>query len=112
MSARLASAMLVSALIKTVEGTGGNAMVLAKGDPMAGALLVLVADRGRIVALRERGLLSDGTPGWIETGPSERDDPEKLMAYIDRRRRSDPDLWVIEFDGVAVAALEAILAGA
>jgi hypothetical protein len=87
---RPAAGLLVSALIRRIEAEGGNAMVLARGDATAGAVLLLIADRGVPQVLLERSF-----GAWIESGPAasgERDD------YLARRRRNDPDLWVVELD--------------
>ncbi len=95
MAARLAAGMLVSALIRRAEELGGNGAVLAKGDVTAGALLIQLAERGVPGALLERRLDSEGAYRWSPTGP---DDVEQRGDYIARRRRSDPDVWVIELD--------------
>jgi len=95
MAPRLAAGMLVSALIRRVEAEGGTLMVLAKGDATAGALLIQLAERGVPGALLERRLDRNGDYRWSTTGP---DEPEQRGDYIARRRRSDPDLWVIELD--------------
>ncbi len=109
MSARAASGLLVSALIREVDARGGNGAVLAKGDTTAGALLLLLAERGRVSACRERGLRPDGSSGWIVSGPPDASDPESLATYVERRRRFDTDLWVIELDGLEIAAIDAML---
>jgi hypothetical protein len=83
--------MVVSALIRRIEAAGGHAMVLAKGDPTAGALLVQLAERGIAGPLVERAPGMDGY-SWREVGTGD------AAGYIARRRRSDPDLWVIELD--------------
>jgi hypothetical protein len=95
MAARLAAGMLVSALIRRAEELGGNGAVLAKGDATAGALLIQLADRGVPGPLLERRLDPQGDYRWSPTGP---DDAEQRDDYIARRRRSDPDLWVLELD--------------
>ena len=95
MAARLAAGMLVSALIRRAEALGGNGAVLAKGDATAGALLIQLAERGVPGPLLERRLDPEGAYRWSHTGP---DDQDQLSDYIARRRRSDPDLWVIELD--------------
>ena len=46
MSARLASSLIVSALMQRAQAEGGFAAVLAKGDPNAGAVLVILTERG------------------------------------------------------------------
>lgn len=109
MSARLASGVLVSALLRKVGLEGGSGAVLAKGDPTAGALLLLIAYRGQTIALRERGLRQDGTPGWIPAGPADLSEPDTLATYLDRRQRFDSDIWIVELDGMATDAIDAML---
>ncbi|WP_174274900.1 DUF1491 family protein [Sphingomonas bacterium] len=92
--ARAASGLLVSALIRRIEAEGGHAMVLARGDATAGAMLLLLADRGEPTALLER-TLGQGGYGWNDGGPA---DPAERPAYLDRRRNNDPDLWIVELD--------------
>lgn len=91
---RLVSGVTVSALIRTIEAAGGGGMVIAKGDATAGALLLLLADRGESTALLERTLGLTGY-GWNDSGPAA---PSERPAYLERRRKSDPDLWIVELD--------------
>ncbi|HTG39853.1 DUF1491 family protein [Sphingomonas sp.] len=92
---RLTSAMRVSALVRRVNAVGGSAMVLARGDPMSGAILILFLDRGERPRFGERGLGEDGR--LIESGPRGADS-QTVQAYWQRRRDRDPDLWVVEVD--------------
>lgn len=101
MEARPAAGLIVSALIRRIEAAGGSAMVLARGDATAGALLVLLAERGVMSGMVERSMGVDGY-AWRSTGPS---DPAEHGDYIARRRRSDPDLWVIELDCAGARAI-------
>lgn len=96
--ARAASGLLVSALIRRVEAEGGSAMVIAKGDAIAGAMLVLLADRGVPGGIRERVWRFEGGHGFEPVGPADPADSGAASDYLARRRRSDPDLWVIEID--------------
>ena len=98
MSARPASGLLISAMIRRVEAAGGHAMVLAKGDATAGAILLVITDRGRTVRVVERMLGLDEVYRWNAAGPADHDEPQALTDYIARRRRNDPDLWVVELD--------------
>lgn len=98
MKARLTAGMLVSALIRRIGAEGGNATVLAKGDSTAGAILLVIAERGVPQRLQERTLAIDGSYHWAQTGPAALAEPGVLDDYLARRRRSDPDLWVLELD--------------
>jgi hypothetical protein len=108
MAGRLAAGLLVSALIRRVEAAGGSGMVLARGDSTAGALLIQLAERGVPGALLERTLDQKGDYAWAPTGPA---DAEERADYIARRRRNDPDLWVIELDAADAATIVADVVG-
>lgn len=110
MSARLASGALVNALVRRVNAQGGFATVLAKGDATAGAVLVIAQDRGQDARAYERGIGASGTTELIAVGPE--GDAQAVTDYWMKRRRSDPDLWVVEVDIAAAErfAAETILA--
>ncbi len=93
MSDRLPARLVVAAMLRRANDAGGFGAVLAKGDPQAGAVLVVARERGGPVRLLERGIGPDGRPGLIDSTPA--DDPD---GYLARRRNRDPDLWVIELD--------------
>lgn len=97
MSGRLPSALLASALIRRVHDAGGFAAVLAKGDAEGGALLLVAAGRDGSARLFERGLGPRSEAAAIDSTPA---DPtaQAIEDYWRRRRKSDPDLWVIELD--------------
>lgn len=103
MSARLASGVLVSALLRRVHDAGGNATVLARGEAQSGAILVVVLERGVHPRVVERGIGPGGVVQMISVGPQDTADDETITAYWMRRRTNDPDLWVIELD---IAAAE------
>lgn len=96
MTARLTSAMLVSALIRRVQAEGGFATVLHRGNDAAGAILIECADRGQRQLLMERATGFDGEDVWREN-PANPDEATH-QNQMEKRRRSDPDLWVIELD--------------
>jgi hypothetical protein len=110
--ARLTAQFRVQALVRRVHAAGGSAMVLARGDETAGALLIVAGDRGSQWQCFERGLDASGNPAAIVSGPADADEAA-IADYWHRRRRNDPDLWVVEVD-VAQAerfAAETILSG-
>ena len=95
----LSTDIWASALIRRAELAGAFAMVVRKGDPRAGAVLVKVLDRragtARLYAEATKG---DGERVWMQPVPS--DAEAELDAYVERARRIDPDLWVVEIDDV------------
>jgi hypothetical protein len=105
-SARLTSQVLVSSLLRRAEAEGGFGAVLAKGDPTAGAVMVVVAERGVRTLLLERLLQPDGSYAWQDNGRARGDDAE-FSALLARRRRTDPDLWVVELDVADAGAFAA-----
>lgn len=98
MEPRLGSAVLVDALRRRVEAQGGTGMVLAKGDPLAGAVLVVVTERGAVASILERVLAADGGYGWRSVHDSAAQSVFEPEKFLERRRRFDPDLWVLELD--------------
>ena len=95
---RLASGLVVGALVRRVNSAGGSAMVLARGEAEAGAILVLALERGGDPRFFERGVGPDGLPALVRSGPADLADEVAVSSYWQRRRARDPDLWVIELD--------------
>lgn len=96
--ARLTSQMLVSALSRRTEAAGGFAAVLHKGDPLGGIILVQIVERGVFKGLFERMTDLSGRQSLVAIGPKQDSQAIELSDYISKRRRSDPDLWVVELD--------------
>ncbi|MEJ8630970.1 DUF1491 family protein [Sphingomonas sp. I4] len=96
MDGRLPSHMLVTALLRRMNDSGGMGMVLAKGDAQAGGILVVVVDAERRERVLERGIGPDGRTALIDSTPA-----NDVIGYWRRRRARDPDLWVVELDGAA-----------
>lgn len=95
---RLPAHLEVSGLIRLVESQGGTAMVLAKGERDAGTILIVTMFRGEDVRLFERMPQMDGTRPFLATKSQDPEKPEEFSEYLDRRRRQDPDIWIIEVD--------------
>ena len=98
MSDRLPSGVLVSALLRRVNDAGGMGMMLARGDAQGGGILIIALESGHNPRALERGITPDGTVGLIAWVPQATDNPSEITDYWQRRRRHDPDLWVIELD--------------
>jgi hypothetical protein len=96
MSARLTADMWVSAYLARLRLAAIPAYVLAKGDPVAGAVLVKLAtlDGRARVWQRAFDLASDARV-WVVLSEG---DEGAVDAVIARQRARDPDLWVIEVE--------------
>lgn len=97
MAPRVASSVLVSALLRRAEQEGGFGTVAAKGDPDSGAIVILLAERGRPVQLLERVLQPNGDYAWTESLKAGQNE-EGFDKFLARRRRFDRDLWIVELD--------------
>jgi len=89
---RLAAVVWVNALIRRVGAAGDVATVLHKGDGVAGSV-VLVHRRGAETRALQRLLGASGAYEWRVTAAG-----EAVDGWVDRQRKYDPDLWVIELD--------------
>lgn len=96
--ARLASSVLVGALLQRTRAEGGFAVVLAKGDAKSGSVLVILLERGVRSSILERVLGPDGAYAWGGSGPTALGDEEEVQKFLARKRKFDPDLWIIELD--------------
>jgi hypothetical protein len=98
MDARLPAHLEVAGLIRRVQGEGGFAAVLAKGEREAGTILVVTTQNGRNSRVFERMPQLDGTRQWSCSKQQEPEKPQDFSEYLDRRKYQDPDLWIIELD--------------
>jgi hypothetical protein len=98
MNERLTAKLAVSLMMRRVSAEGGMAMILAKGDESAGGILLATREKGRNTGLYERILAIDGRYAWQRVGPQDIDGETQTDHYIQKRRASDPDIWVIELD--------------
>lgn len=105
---RPTSALLVNALQRQAESEGGFAAVLATGDPTSGAILVILAEKGRKARILERLLTATGRYQWTDIGGQALANEQEFEKFLQRRRRFDPDIWLIELD---VASAERFAAG-
>lgn len=98
MSDRLPTHLLIGALLRRVNDSGGLATVLAKGDADTGAILVIAMERQHKIRAFERAPGHDVPAKLVIAGPQEPANEAEMTAYWQRRRSRDPDLWVIELD--------------
>ena len=93
----LSTDIWVGALIRRAEIGGAFAVVVRKGDPRAGAVLVKVLNRNeRTARLYSEATRGDGERIWMQ--PVASTDEADLDAYVARTVRIDPDVWVVEIE--------------
>jgi hypothetical protein len=96
-TSRLPAKLEVAALVRSVQGGGGFASILHKGDPHRGAISLLVAERGQPRGVLERRMAADFTYRWCE-GPSPAAQGFDWREWVDNASRIDPDCWLVELD--------------
>jgi hypothetical protein len=106
---RLATHMVVSALIRQFSETGDFATVLHKGDPIAGVMLLVTRCKGRNPALFEQFPGANDTRNWQPVFDQSIVNEEKIAEYLERRIARDRDLWVLELDVAFAERLDGLL---
>ena len=98
---RLKTEIRVAAHLRRCAAAGAFAHVARKGDPDAGAVAVKVflggGEAGPLARLHIQSVTIEGEATWREPfdGPAAE---EKIDAWLEKERRIDPDLWVIEIE--------------
>ncbi len=95
-SPRLSAALEVSALVRSTQAAGGFAMVLHKGEPDAGTILVVAVDRQGLGTLYERLPDPAGPRRWLAVRNQAADSRASFDDYLDRRVQQDRDVWIVE----------------
>lgn len=100
----------VSALMRRAQAAAGFAVLAHKGDAERGDVLIRVRDRDSNIALWGREWSLEGRDAWQGYA---RLPPELIGgqndaaadAYVSRRLKADPDLWVLDLEDVDIARL-------
>ena len=94
---RVKAGLWVSMALRMGQSAGRFGVVVRKGDPDAGGVLVVLR-HDKAVSVLSQMRSADGEAAWMRaTGPGWVDD-EAADTYIARQVKYDPDIWVIEFD--------------
>lgn len=94
--ARLRSELTVAACLRAAGVAAHPAVVLRKGDPDAGMVLVKALARDGAAALFGQTRDADGEPAWRRlTGAAPAPEAD-ADARIAREAAIDPDIWVVE----------------
>ncbi len=98
MDGRLPARLEASSLIRRAEVEGGNGVIVARGDPDRGTLLLAILQRGQHVAFLERQIDPAGNYAWQKVGPEAGAGESETAKWAQSRRRFDTDSWQIELD--------------
>ncbi|RVV97478.1 DUF1491 family protein [Mesobaculum littorinae] len=94
--ARLTADFWVHAYLARLRLADIPAFVVARGDATAGAVIVKQATLDGMATLYQRSFdLMTGDRRWVVLAEGAE---AEVDATIERQRRSDPDLWVIEVE--------------
>ena len=92
---RLKADIWVKALIRRCETAGAAAMVVRKGDTTSGSVLVKVNSLDGEAEVFSPARDGDGSLIWLSKGRQPEPDAD---TYIEKQRRFDPDIWVVEIE--------------
>jgi len=94
---RLKSKISVAAMLRMGDAAGRPGMVLKRGDPDAGAILILLRGRDGLVVFSQTRA-EGGTEAWLRLSGTAPVDQITADALLARQLRFDPDLWALEFE--------------
>ncbi|RDJ14408.1 DUF1491 family protein [Rhizobium grahamii] len=99
---RLRTDIFVSALLRRVFGKGDFAAVEAKGADEAGAVFIRQHFRDGLETLygpAPQSLFDEETSGdRLFEQRLMRAEPDKVREMLERERKFDPDLWIVELE--------------
>lgn len=98
MNERLPAHVEVAAILRQVQGDGGNGVILHRGDKDRGAISLVVSERGQAKAIVERQMLADAQYHWAVVSGAEVPGGGGWQAWITKKSQIDPDCWLVELD--------------
>lgn len=94
---RVKASLWVSMALRMGSSDGNPGMVLRKGDPDAGGVLVVLHGRAGMCVLSQTRD-ARGEPAWLRATGAGPVDQDAVDTYVARQVKFDPDLWVLEFE--------------
>ncbi|MBS0959936.1 MULTISPECIES: DUF1491 family protein [Acetobacter] len=95
---RLRADIAAKAILREAGRDGQSAMLIHKGASEAGSLLVVLLERDGSAMILSQTRTTNGDPAWFFSSGEIPLTVEETGQYIDRQRRYDPDLWVLELE--------------
>ncbi|HSU05433.1 MAG TPA: DUF1491 family protein [Acetobacteraceae bacterium] len=99
---RVKAGLWVQMVLRMGDSAGRPGMVLRKGDPDSGGILVVLHGRDGMVVLSQIRA-ADGSAAWMRGTGGAPVDQATVDAYVTRQVRFDPDVWVVEFEAPDLA---------
>ncbi len=94
---RLKAGIWVKMALRMADLDGRPGMVLRRGDPDAGGVLVVLRGREGLCVLSQVRA-PDGALAWMRATGDAPVEQAAADEYVARQARYDPDIWVLEFD--------------
>jgi len=94
---RLKAGLWVKMALRMADRAGSPGVVLRKGDPDSGGVLVVLRGREGLTVLSQVRA-ADGALAWMRGTGAAAVDQDAADAYVARQVRFDPDVWVLELD--------------
>jgi len=94
---RIKAKLWVQMALRLGDGMGQPGVILKKGDPDAGGVLVVLRGRNGLAVLSQVRV-GDGDVSWMRGTGAGPVDQAAADAYVARQAARDPDLWVVEFE--------------
>lgn len=95
---RLATDIWVTAHIRRWNNEGFPAVMLRRGDPHGGAVLLKIIGENDSCHILTQMRDSDGAAAWMAALKGVPANTADSDAYVERAIRRDPDLWIIEIE--------------
>lgn len=109
---RVTTDLWVSALLRQVFGAGGFAAVIKRGAMEAGAVFILARDRlgeNQLFGPAPQTSYDSARPDDRYFSPlNEGESADLLEARLEREKRFDPDIWIVEIE-VGQTPIEALI---
>ncbi|MDX1580166.1 MAG: DUF1491 family protein [Alphaproteobacteria bacterium] len=95
---RVTSEFWVKAYVRRCNQSGVPAFVVQHGDDTAGTVLIKLNRLGNGCTIFQRSFGLEGDMVWLRaTGPEPVEEPS-ADSYIQKQKKFDPDIWVIELE--------------
>ncbi len=83
-------------MLRSAESAGGFGMILKKGEPDGGTILVVLLDNQNLGRVFERMPELDGSRKWTLVKRQDAANPHDFESYLQRRAAQDADVWIVE----------------